>query len=35
MTVLFLQGLTKKRYVETIIGAIQQCKQEGVDIEVR
>uniref|UniRef100_A0A7N6A6B9 Adenosine deaminase domain-containing protein n=1 Tax=Anabas testudineus TaxID=64144 RepID=A0A7N6A6B9_ANATE len=28
-------GLTKKRYVETIIKAIQQCKNEGVDIDVR
>ncbi|KAM3608873.1 uncharacterized protein V6R79_006032 [Siganus canaliculatus] len=28
-------GLTKKRYVETVIRAIQQCKDEGVDIDVR
>ncbi|XP_061773708.1 adenosine deaminase-like protein isoform X2 [Nerophis ophidion] len=28
-------GLNKKNYVETVIGAIQQCKEEGVDIEVR
>lgn len=28
-------GLTKRSYVETVIGAIQQCKQEDVDIEVR
>ncbi|KAM7414810.1 hypothetical protein PAMA_019567 [Pampus argenteus] len=28
-------GLTKKRYVETVIEAIRQCKNEGVDIDVR
>ncbi|TDH09511.1 hypothetical protein EPR50_G00087410 [Perca flavescens] len=28
-------GLTKKRYVETVIKAIQQCKSEEVDIDVR
>ncbi|XP_049929137.1 adenosine deaminase-like protein isoform X1 [Epinephelus moara] len=28
-------GLTKKRYVETVIKAIQQCKKEDVDIDVR
>uniref|UniRef100_A0A1A8GST2 Adenosine deaminase-like n=2 Tax=Nothobranchius korthausae TaxID=1143690 RepID=A0A1A8GST2_9TELE len=28
-------GLTKKSYVETVIKAIQQCKNEGVDIDVR
>ncbi|XP_068579600.1 adenosine deaminase-like protein [Cebidichthys violaceus] len=28
-------GLTKKRYVETVIKAIKQCKSEGVDIDVR
>ncbi|XP_063053148.1 adenosine deaminase-like protein [Engraulis encrasicolus] len=28
-------GMTKRRYVETVLGAIQQCKQEGVDIDVR
>ena len=28
-------GLTKKTYVETVIKAIQQCKGEGVDIDVR
>ncbi|XP_008277138.1 N6-Methyl-AMP deaminase [Stegastes partitus] len=28
-------GLTKRSYVETIIKAIQQCKNEGVDIDVR
>ncbi|TMS05389.1 Adenosine deaminase-like protein [Larimichthys crocea] len=28
-------GLTKKRYIETVIKAIQQCKNEGVDIDVR
>lgn len=28
-------GLTKKKYVETVIKAIQQCKKEGVDIDVR
>lgn len=28
-------GLTKKRYVETIIKAIKQCKSEGLDIDVR
>ncbi|XP_029952042.1 adenosine deaminase-like protein [Salarias fasciatus] len=27
--------LTKKSYVETVISAIQQCKNEGVDIDVR
>ncbi len=33
--VFFFPGLTKKRYVETVIKAIQQCKKEGVDIDVR
>lgn len=28
-------GLTKKSYVDTIIKAIQQCKEEEVDIDVR
>ncbi|XP_038129824.1 adenosine deaminase-like protein isoform X1 [Cyprinodon tularosa] len=28
-------GLTKKNYVEAVIKAIQQCKEEGVDIDVR
>ncbi|KAM8751107.1 adenosine deaminase-like protein isoform X1 [Acanthopagrus latus] len=28
-------GLTKKTYVETCLKAIQQCKEEGVDIDVR
>uniref|UniRef100_A0A8C2ZCG5 N6-Methyl-AMP deaminase n=1 Tax=Cyclopterus lumpus TaxID=8103 RepID=A0A8C2ZCG5_CYCLU len=28
-------GLTKKRYVETVIKAIKQCKSEGLDIDVR
>ncbi|XP_076877696.1 N6-Methyl-AMP deaminase [Brachyhypopomus gauderio] len=28
-------GLTKSRYVETVIEAIRQCKQDGVDIDVR
>uniref|UniRef100_A0A3Q2CLY4 N6-Methyl-AMP deaminase n=1 Tax=Cyprinodon variegatus TaxID=28743 RepID=A0A3Q2CLY4_CYPVA len=28
-------GLTKKNYVEAVIKAIQQCKDEGVDIDVR
>ncbi|CAK6961590.1 adenosine deaminase-like protein isoform X1 [Scomber scombrus] len=28
-------GLTKKGYIETVIKAIQQCKNEGVDIDVR
>uniref|UniRef100_A0A8B9L220 Adenosine deaminase domain-containing protein n=1 Tax=Astyanax mexicanus TaxID=7994 RepID=A0A8B9L220_ASTMX len=28
-------GLSKRRYVETVIEAIHQCKQEGVDIDVR
>ncbi|KAK2842441.1 hypothetical protein Q5P01_012641 [Channa striata] len=28
-------GLTKRRYIETVITAIQQCKNEGVDIDVR
>ncbi|XP_030646825.1 N6-Methyl-AMP deaminase [Chanos chanos] len=28
-------GLTKTKYVETVLEAIRQCKQEGVDIEVR
>ncbi|XP_032401663.1 N6-Methyl-AMP deaminase isoform X1 [Xiphophorus hellerii] len=27
--------LTKKSYIETVIKAIQQCKNEGVDIDVR
>ncbi|KAK6319771.1 hypothetical protein J4Q44_G00088780 [Coregonus suidteri] len=28
-------GMTKRTYVETVIQAIRQCKNEGVDIEVR
>ncbi|XP_047208895.1 adenosine deaminase-like protein [Girardinichthys multiradiatus] len=28
-------GLTKKSYVEAVIKAIQQCKYDGVDIDVR
>lgn len=28
-------GLTKKRYVETVLKAIQQCRKEDVDIDVR
>ncbi|XP_043557098.1 adenosine deaminase-like protein [Chiloscyllium plagiosum] len=28
-------GMTKKSYVEAIIEAIKQCKQEGVDIDVK
>ncbi|KAG7252504.1 hypothetical protein CRUP_001726 [Coryphaenoides rupestris] len=28
-------GLTKRRYVETVLEAVQQCKNEGVDIDVR
>ncbi|KAJ8249032.1 hypothetical protein GJAV_G00230440 [Gymnothorax javanicus] len=28
-------GLTKRTYVETVLEAIRQCKQEGLDIEVR
>lgn len=28
-------GLTKRKYIETVIQAIQQCKKEGVDIDVR
>ncbi|XP_039988025.1 adenosine deaminase-like protein [Xiphias gladius] len=28
-------GLTKRRYIETIIRAIQLCKNEGLDIDVR
>uniref|UniRef100_A0A673A242 Adenosine deaminase-like n=1 Tax=Sphaeramia orbicularis TaxID=375764 RepID=A0A673A242_9TELE len=28
-------GLTKKRYIETVMKAIQQCRKEGVDIDVR
>nr|XP_019934815.1 PREDICTED: adenosine deaminase-like protein [Paralichthys olivaceus] len=28
-------GLTKKRYIETVIRAIQLCKKEGLDIDVR
>ncbi|MBN3307776.1 ADAL protein, partial [Amia calva] len=28
-------GLTKRKYVETVIAAIRQCKQEDLDIEVR
>lgn len=31
----FFLGLTKKRYIETVIKAIQQCKNEEVDIDVR
>ena len=32
---IFSLGLTKKTYVETCLKAIQQCKEEGVDIDVR
>ncbi|XP_034541185.1 adenosine deaminase-like protein [Notolabrus celidotus] len=28
-------GLTKRKYIETIIKAMQQCKNDGVDIDVR
>lgn len=28
-------GLTKRRYVETVLKAIQQCRNENVDIDVR
>ncbi|XP_068595913.1 adenosine deaminase-like protein [Brachionichthys hirsutus] len=28
-------GLTKNSYVETVLKAIQQCKEEGADIDVR
>ncbi|XP_017328849.1 adenosine deaminase-like protein isoform X1 [Ictalurus punctatus] len=28
-------GLSKRRYIETVLEAIHQCKQEGVDIDVR
>uniref|UniRef100_A0A669E5B4 N6-Methyl-AMP deaminase n=1 Tax=Oreochromis niloticus TaxID=8128 RepID=A0A669E5B4_ORENI len=28
-------GLTKRSYIETVIKAIQKCKEEGVDIDVR
>ncbi|GAA6224044.1 adenosine deaminase-like protein [Lates japonicus] len=28
-------GLTKKKYIETVIRAIQLCKNEGLDIDVR
>uniref|UniRef100_H3C284 N6-Methyl-AMP deaminase n=1 Tax=Tetraodon nigroviridis TaxID=99883 RepID=H3C284_TETNG len=28
-------GLTKKRYIETVLNAIQQCKNEELDIDVR
>ncbi|XP_062856117.1 adenosine deaminase-like protein [Trichomycterus rosablanca] len=28
-------GLTKRKYIETVIEAINQCKQEQVDIDVR
>lgn len=31
----FSLGLTKTSYVETVIKGIQQCKNEGVDIDVR
>lgn len=27
--------LTKRRYVETVLKAIQQCRNEDVDIDVR
>ncbi|CAB1313333.1 unnamed protein product [Coregonus sp. 'balchen'] len=30
-----LRRMTKRTYVETVIQAIRQCKNEGVDIEVR
>lgn len=29
------KGLTKQRYIETVLEAIRQCKQEEVDIDVR
>ncbi|XP_026990933.1 adenosine deaminase-like protein [Tachysurus fulvidraco] len=28
-------GLSKRRYIETVLEAIHQCKQDGVDIDVR
>lgn len=28
-------GLTKRRYIETVLSAIQQCKSEELDIDVR
>lgn len=28
-------GLTKKRYIETVLSAIQQCRNEELDIDVR
>eukprot|EP00066_Takifugu_rubripes_P004309 XP_003967573.1 PREDICTED: adenosine deaminase-like protein [Takifugu rubripes] len=28
-------GLTKRRYIETVLSAIQQCKNEELDIDVR
>uniref|UniRef100_A0A8C5AM26 N6-Methyl-AMP deaminase n=2 Tax=Gadus morhua TaxID=8049 RepID=A0A8C5AM26_GADMO len=28
-------GLTKRRYVETVLEAVKQCKGDGVDIDVR
>lgn len=30
-----LSGLTKKRYIEMVLNAIQQCKKEELDIDVR
>lgn len=30
-----LLGLTKKSYVETVLNAIQQCRNEELDIDVR
>lgn len=28
-------GMTKKRYIEMVLNAIQQCKNEDLDIDVR
>lgn len=35
VSVICILGLTKRRYVETVLKAIQQCKNEEVDIDVR
>lgn len=35
VSVIYILGLTKLRYVETVLKAIQQCKNEEVDIDVR
>lgn len=35
VSVICILGLTKRKYVESVLKAIQQCKNEEVDIDVR